>query len=79
MVELSQAGLQGVEALGEDGGHQGGDGGSGSGGGRRGQRLALTVRLAVGKSRFCPLTWTLHPQEPRDPLQQNQVHLSDRH
>ncbi len=79
MVELCQASLQGVEALGEDGGHRRGDGGVGSGGGgRRGQGLALRVSLAAGKSQLCSLSWTLHPQKPRDPLQQNQVHLTHR-
>lgn len=76
VVELSQAGLQGVEALGEDGRHWRGDGGGGSGGGRRGQCLALRVCLAVGKARLRSISWTLHPQEPRNPLQQNQVHLT---
>lgn len=76
MVELSQAGLQGVEALGEDGGHWRGDGVGGCGGSRRGQGLALRVCLAVGKSRLRSLSWTLHSQEPRNPLQQNQVHLT---
>lgn len=33
VVELSQAGLQGAEALGHDGRHRGGYGGGGSGGG----------------------------------------------
>lgn len=77
MVELGEAGLQGAEALREDGGHWGRDGGGGSGGGgRRGQGLALRVCLAVGESWAHSLTWTLHPKKPRNPLQQNQVHLT---
>lgn len=75
MVELSQAGLQGVEPLGVDGGCWRWDGGGGMGGGRRGHGLALRVYLAAGKRRLRSLSWTLHPQEPRNPLQQNQVHL----
>lgn len=72
VVKLSQAGLQGVEALGEDRRQRCVDGGGGCcGGGGRGQGFALAVGLAVGKGRFCSLSWTLHPQEPGDPLQQN--------
>lgn len=78
VAELSQAGLQGVEALREDGWCWCGDGGScGGSGGRGGQGLAAGVRLAVGESWLRPLAWTLHTQKPRDPLQQNQVHLAD--
>lgn len=69
-VELCQAGLQGVQALWEDGGRWCGDGGGG-GGGWRGQGLALGVCLTVGKSRLHSLTWTLHSQKPGNPLQQN--------
>lgn len=68
-VELCQAGLQGVQALWEDGGSWCGDGGGG--GGWRGQGLALGVCLTVGKSRLHSLTWTLHSQKPGNPLQQN--------
>lgn len=76
VTELSQAGLQGVEALWEDGRCWCGDGGGGGGsGGRGGQGLAARVCLAVGESWLRPLAWTLHTQKPRDPLQQNQVHL----
>ena len=71
VVELSQAGLKGVEALGDDRGHWCGVGGGGSGGSRRGQVLALTVGMEVGKRRLRSLSRTLHPQEPRNPLQQN--------
>lgn len=78
MVELRQAGLQGVEALGHDGRHRGGYGAGGSCGGRGGEGLALRVHLAVEKSRVPSLTWALHPQKPRNPLQQNEAHLSDR-
>lgn len=47
VAELSQARLQGVEALWEDRWRWSGDGGGGGGGGRRGQRLAARVCLAV--------------------------------
>lgn len=70
-VELCQAGLKGVQALWEDGGHWGGDGGGGSGRGWRGQGFALRVGLTVGKTRLHALPWTLHPQKPGNPLQQN--------
>lgn len=79
VVELCQAGLQGVEALREDGGHWRGDGGGGGGGGRGGQSLALRVCLAVGQSQLLSFSWTFHPQEPRNPLQQDQVHLTNKH
>lgn len=73
MAELSQAGLQGVKALGEVEGHKCRNGG---GGGRGGQGLALRVGLAAGKSWLRSLSWALHSEEPWNPLQQYQVHLT---
>lgn len=82
VAELSKVGLQGVEAGGEDGRQWGSDGvggcGSGGGGGRRGKGLGVRVGLVVGKMRIACLTWMLHSQEPRNPLQQNQVDLTGR-
>lgn len=79
VAELGKAGLQGVKALREDRRHWGVDsGGGGGGGGRRGQGFTLRICLAVEESWLRPLTWALHTQEPRDPLQQNQVHLTDK-
>lgn len=75
MAELGQAGLQGGEALGDGGGDWGGGGSGGSGGSRGGQAPALSVCLAVGKDGVLSLSRSLHPQEPRNPLEQNQVHL----
>lgn len=49
-----------------------------AGGARRRQLPAVGVCQAVRKIRVIHLSRTLHPQEPRNPLQQNQMHLKQK-